>query len=108
MERASYLHSAMPLALNAPLLQLDQRWITCRMSAPAAQAGNRGWWGQWAMKGVARFEGLRPRTQRGPSSNRRALAPPDAHHAVGSGADLLGALDACTCHARVLYAFDTG
>ena len=63
---------------------------------------------QSAMIGVARFEGLAPRTERRPFCERRALASPDAHHAVGSCADLLGALRGGTCQARALHAIRAG
>ena len=83
MERASKLHRAAPLAAMSPRVELGQHCSTRRTPANASQTGGRGWWSQCARNGRARFEALRPGTQRGPSCEWRACAPPDAHHVVG-------------------------
>ena len=112
-ERASRVHSAAALTCDhalAPRVQLGQH-----LQLPRACGGRSGTRSsmkqgpsQSAMNGVTRFEGLAPRTERRPFCERRALAPPDDHHAVGSCADLLSALRAGTCQVRALHAIRAG
>ena len=96
----------------------DKRWrracssasiLNCLMPAEGARAhdeaarvkSERDEWGDVV-------EGLAPRTERRPFCERRALAPPDDHHAVGSCADWLSALREGTCHAPALHAIRAG
>ena len=88
-ERASRLDSAAALVALAARVQLGSI-LNCLMPAERALGhAIKQWSSQSAMNGVTRFEGLAPRTERRPFCERRALAPPDDHHAVGSCADLL-------------------
>ena len=107
-ERASRLDSAAALVALAARVQLGSI-LNCLMPAERALGHTmKQWSSQSAMNGVTRFEGLAPRTERRPFCKRRALAPPDDHHAVGSCADLLGALRGGTCQARALHAIRAG